>query len=81
MSNRFIGAFGKNLRRLRTERSISQREVADAVGVQQAHIASIESGDRLPSLPLAMAIAEFMEVSLDSLMYSHETAEPAADAA
>ena len=40
--NELVSAFGRNLRRLRTERNISQKDLADAVGVQQA----IEPGQR-----------------------------------
>ena len=70
--NELVSAFGRNLRRLRTERNLSQKDLADGVGVQQAHIANIESGDRRPSLPLALSIAAHLGVTLDEMSRDHE---------
>lgn len=80
--NELISPFGRNLRRLRTERGISQKDVADAVGVQQAMISNIEGGDRRPSFETAIAIAVFFGVTLDEMSRDYEPVAPvAADAA
>lgn len=77
-----VNAFGRNLRRLRTQKGISQKDVADAVGVQQGFISNVEDGRRRPSLPMALAIAEFFNVTLDEMSRDHEPVAPvAADAA
>lgn len=70
--NQLVSAFGANLRRLRIERNMSQKDIADAAGVQQAMISNIETGDRLPSLPLALAIAAHLGVTLDELSKNHD---------
>lgn len=80
--NELSSPFGRNLRRLRTERNLSQKDVADAVGVQQAMISNIENGDRRPSFATATAIAACLSVTLDEMNREYEPAIPtAADAA
>lgn len=63
-------SFGKNLKRLRTERRLSQAEVAAAASIYQSMISAIESGEKNPSLATASAIANFLKVSLDELSSS-----------
>ena len=52
---------------LRAERSISRRELADALGVHYQTIGYLERGEYSPSLYLALRIAEFFEVSVEVL--------------
>lgn len=47
------------IRELRSERSLSQAQLADAVGVSRQTIISIEGGRYTPSLPLALALARY----------------------
>ena len=50
----------KNLiRQLRTERGLSQRQLAEAVDVSRQTINSIEQERYTPSLPLAFTLARF----------------------
>jgi putative transcriptional regulator len=48
-----------DIRALRTERGLSQQELAQAVDVSRQTINSIEKDRYTPSLPLAMALARF----------------------
>jgi putative transcriptional regulator len=48
-----------DIRALRTERGLSQQELAEAVDVSRQTINSIEKERYTPSLPLAMALARF----------------------
>jgi DNA-binding XRE family transcriptional regulator len=52
---------------LRAERSISRRELADALGVHYQTIGYLERGEYSPSLFLALRIAEFFEVTVEVL--------------
>jgi DNA-binding XRE family transcriptional regulator len=63
-----------NVRRLRKERELTQIELGQAVGVGQTSIANIESGNQVPSLPLAVKLAEVLGVSLDELVTEIEPA-------
>ncbi|HEY3263004.1 MAG TPA: helix-turn-helix transcriptional regulator [Pseudonocardiaceae bacterium] len=47
------------VRALRTERGLSQGDLATAVNVSRQTINSIETGRYTPSLPLAIALARF----------------------
>ena len=62
-----MNAFGTNLKYLRTTRNLSQSEVAQGVGVWQSMISGIENGERTPSLELAFRIADYFDVTVDSL--------------
>jgi putative transcriptional regulator len=52
---------------LRAERSISRRQLAEALGVHYQTIGYLERGEYRPSLYLALRIAEFFEVSVEVL--------------
>ena len=54
--------FGQNLRRIRTEKGMVQRQVAEAAGVALSTYTAIEQGSSEPSWPLAMKIAEALGV-------------------
>jgi putative transcriptional regulator len=60
------------VRRLRTDRDLSQAELAESVGVSRQTINSIENGRYLPSLPLAMALARRFETSVEELFTDDE---------
>jgi putative transcriptional regulator len=51
----------------RTQRGLSQAEIAAALGVSRQTLISIESGGYLPSLPLAFAIARFFDLTVDKM--------------
>jgi putative transcriptional regulator len=48
-----------DIRALRTERGLSQQELAEAMAVSRQTINSIEKERYTPSLPLALALARF----------------------
>ena len=50
---------------LRTEKGLSRKELADAVGVNFQTIGYLERGDYNASLELAFKLAEFFGVPLD----------------
>ena len=51
----------------RTDRGVTRRELADAVGVNPQTIGFLERGDYKPSLELAMKIAAFFGVPVEML--------------
>lgn len=52
---------------LRAERSISRRQLAEALGVHYQTIGYLERGEYSPSLFVALRIAEFFEVPVEVL--------------
>lgn len=53
------------IKTLRTERQLSRKELAEAVGVNFQTIGYLERGDYNASLELAFKLAEFFEVPID----------------
>jgi putative transcriptional regulator len=55
------------VREQRTQRDMSQADLAAALGVSRQTVISIESGRYLPSLPLAFRIARYFESTVDKM--------------
>jgi len=55
------------VRRLRTERGLSQADLGGALGVSRQTVNSIETGRYLPSLPLAMTLARYFETTVEEV--------------
>ena len=53
------------IKTLRTEKGLSRKELAEAVGVNFQTIGYLERGDYNASLELAFKLAEFFEVPID----------------
>jgi putative transcriptional regulator len=51
----------------RTERGLSQGELASAMGVSRQTINSIEKGRYTPSLPLALALARYFRTTVEEM--------------
>jgi putative transcriptional regulator len=62
------------VREKRTERGLSQAELAARLGVSRQTVISIENGRYLPSLPLAFRLARVFDLPLDT-MFSMEDEE------
>jgi putative transcriptional regulator len=60
-------AFYTRLRVVRTERNISRRDLADAVGVHYQTIGYIERGAYSPSLNLVLKLARHLELPVEAL--------------
>lgn len=52
---------------LRTKATITQEQLADAVGVTRQTIIAIEKGSYIPSLLLAMNIAKYFHKPVESI--------------
>ena len=58
-----------DVRALRTERKLSQQQLAEAMDVSRQTINSIEKERYTPSLPLAIALARFFETTVEELFH------------
>lgn len=65
----------QNIQSLRTRTGLTQEELAERIGVARQTVAKWESGDALPDLPNAQALAEFFGVTLDDLVNHSEEAQ------
>ena len=57
---------------LRQKMNLSQREVADAVGISQSSYAMIEGGYRHPRKEVEKKLANFFNVTVDELFFGEE---------
>jgi len=60
--------FGTHLRNLRTERKLTQEDLADRAGMHFTYIGQIERGLRNPSLINLEKIAKALKVSAGTLL-------------
>lgn len=60
--------FGKRINQLRKNKGITSEQLAEICEVNAVHIRQIESGSRMPSLPLFMRICNALGTSADFLL-------------
>ena len=58
------------IRNLRSERRLSQQQLAEAMDVSRQTINSIEKERYTPSLPLAIAIARFFRTTVEEVFHA-----------
>ncbi len=54
---------------MRHAKSITQQDLADAVGVTRATIVALEKGNYNPSLELVFRIAKFFKTDIEKIFY------------
>ena len=59
---------GENIAKFRNNKKLSQRQLAEIVGVHPSMIAQIERGSKVPTVTLARDIANNLEVKVDDLL-------------
>ena len=67
--------FGQKLRELRTQRQLTQKQLAELVGCQHSIISFYELGDRVPSPDVIVKLSKIFSVTSDYLLgiERHET--------
>lgn len=63
-----MAQFDRILKLLRTEKEMSQQELADALGISKSSINMYERGERQPNFEVLEAIADFFNVDIDYLL-------------
>ena len=59
---------GNNLRRIRTEKGISQGDIVRALGMGRGFVSNIENGKGNPTLTTITKLAKALGVSTDELL-------------
>ena len=59
--------FAKQLRILKDQRGLTQKEIADRLDTTEATISRYVSGDRTPNIETAVELAALLNVSMDTL--------------
>ena len=71
-----IEPIGQRIRRERLKRAMTQRELAEEVGVGAPHISKIEAGRESPSDELLRSIAEILDCNFDELLLAARRMPP-----
>ena len=62
-------AIGQRIKRMRKARKLPQEKLAEYANISTVHMSHIETGNTKLSLPVLVAIADALEVRVDSLLY------------
>lgn len=60
--------FGEKLKELRTQKNLSQKQLANILNVHKATISLYESNSRFPSVDILKAAARYFHVTTDYLL-------------
>ena len=63
-----VQGLGERLQQKRSSMKLSQKEVANAVGVNPRVISNYENGERTPSVEVLMSLASLYHCSVDYLL-------------
>lgn len=67
---------GRRIAELRADRGVSQRRLAEAIGLDQSALSRIESGERGLAVEELVGIASFLAVDTSVLLRSEKDATP-----
>ena len=59
---------GANMKRIRTEKQMSQGDICRKLGVDRSYISNVENGNKNPTLLTVERIAKALNVSIEELM-------------
>lgn len=65
---------GKNIKKYRTYRDLTQKKLAEAAGFHYTYIGQVERGDIEPSFKALNKISEALGVGVDKLLINYELA-------
>lgn len=60
--------FGRRLKLLRKQKNLTQKQLADLIGVKNSIISFYEVGDRIPSPEIIIKLAAILHTSTDYLL-------------
>jgi len=72
-----MAAIGKNIKTIRGQKGLMQKEVAFAAGLQASNYSKIESGQRDISVEALDKIATFFGITVDEVIHFEDTKTPA----
>ena len=68
MEESILKKFGKRVRELRTERNLTQQQLADISGLHKNYIGMVERGERNPSLLNIEVLANSFKIALSDFL-------------
>ena len=74
-----VQGLGERIQQKRSSIKLSQKEVANAVGVNPSGISNYENGERTPSVEVLMSLASLFHCSVDYLLGIEKTSRASID--
>ncbi|WP_313563581.1 helix-turn-helix transcriptional regulator [Ruminiclostridium cellobioparum] len=59
-----------NLKELRSGKDLTQKQVAEPIGITASYLGMIENGVRIPNLEIAKAIADFFGKNIEDIFFN-----------
>lgn len=72
MNKTISRTFGPVLKLFRTERKLTQEELAEKVGVVTSYISMLENGQKFPNLEMLFALADALNIKTSTLIQAME---------
>ncbi|MDD3284074.1 MAG: helix-turn-helix transcriptional regulator [Patescibacteria group bacterium] len=66
--NKISKKLGQNLKKIRTQKGISQGDISRKLDMDRGYISRLENGMKNPTLSTIQKIADFLDVSVNDLM-------------
>ena len=66
--SKFMGKINDRIKLLRTSNGVTQKQLADILGVAEVSLQRFEYGSARPSLDTLISLADYFNVSLDYLV-------------
>jgi transcriptional regulator with XRE-family HTH domain len=66
--NKISKKLGQNLKRIRTQKGISQGDISRKLDMDRGYISRLENGMKNPTLSTIQKIADFLGVGIDDLI-------------
>lgn len=63
----YLKAFGKNLRRIREQKELSQEELSGKMGTAPSQVGRIERGEINPTVSTLRTMADALEIQIEDL--------------
>lgn len=71
-------AFGRELRKMRQQRRLTQEKLAELVDLSVPYISHLERGTKKPSMEVLIRLAEILDVTVDRLLSGNQVTDSAA---
>lgn len=63
-----MSAIGERIKELRLEKKVTQKEIAEGIGINPVSVQRFEYGSMRPRLDTLISLADYFDVSLDYLV-------------
>lgn len=67
-----MSEYKNRVRELRSQHNVNQKELAEAIGITQQQVSSIEKGTGYPSMTVAKKIATYFGESIDEIFFTQK---------